>query len=110
MQVCNKCSFILLQLSVVYVSRSLFPAGGNLSQPMHHVSHFRLIPARICLPWAKQGEFHRSRVPPAPPTHLPLFLVAFRFCLVTETEHHSLTDRSQATWNLGRIRAGRHAV
>ena len=40
----------LLQLNVVYVSRSLFPAGGNLNQPMHHVSHLRSIPARMCLP------------------------------------------------------------
>ena len=41
----RKQHFVFLQLKVVYVSSSLFPAGGNLTQPVGNLSHFRLISA-----------------------------------------------------------------
>ena len=48
MQACNKCSFISLHLNVM--SHGPVPWGGNLNQPRRSVSHFRLLPARMCLP------------------------------------------------------------
>ena len=41
----RKQHFVFLQLNVLYVSSSLFPAGGNLPQPVGNLSHFRLIAA-----------------------------------------------------------------
>lgn len=40
-----KQHFVFLQLKVLYVSSSLFPAGGNLPQPVGNLSHFRMISA-----------------------------------------------------------------